>query len=134
LLARHWPEATRVLKLSSVTLLRVLGHYGSPQALVSDPEAAGRLARWGGKFLDRSKIERLLAAARASLGVRAGEWQQRQIQDGAQQALQARQHGERGQRRLRVLARGHRVLEAQGRVVGVQADCVCRASTGHPRR
>ncbi len=30
LLARHWPEATQVLKLSSATLLRVLKHYGSP--------------------------------------------------------------------------------------------------------
>ena len=28
LLARHWPEATRVLKLSRVTLLRVLERYG----------------------------------------------------------------------------------------------------------
>jgi transposase len=32
LLARHWPEATQVLKLSSATLLRVLKRYGSSQA------------------------------------------------------------------------------------------------------
>src|SRR6267142_5402866 len=48
LLARHWPEATRVLKLSSVTLLKVLEHYGSPQALAGDGAAAARLAGWGG--------------------------------------------------------------------------------------
>src|SRR6202022_4920455 len=46
LLGRHWPEATRVLKLSSVTLLRVLAQYGSPQALAADPEAGARVARW----------------------------------------------------------------------------------------
>jgi transposase len=134
LLARHWPEATRVLKLSSVTLLKVLWRYGSPQALAGDPEAAAQLARWGGKFLDARKIERLLAEARASMGVRAGEWQRRRIQDFAQQALQARQQAERGQRRLRVLARGQRVLEAQGKVVGVPTACVLWVSTGDPRK
>ncbi|HWU37869.1 MAG TPA: transposase, partial [Candidatus Acidoferrum sp.] len=51
LLARHWPEATSVLKLSSGTLLRVLKHYGDPKALAADPEAAKRLARWGRALL-----------------------------------------------------------------------------------
>jgi transposase len=134
LLARHWPEATRVLKLSSVTLLKVLSHYGSPQALAADPDAAQQLARWGGKWLDAGKIERLLAEAGTSLGVRSGEWERRRVQDFAQQALQARQQGERGQRRLRVLARGHRVLEAQGKVVGVPTACVLWVSTGDPRK
>jgi transposase len=134
LLARHWPEATRVLKLSSVTLLKVLAHYGSPQALAADPQAAARLARWGGKFLDARKIERLLAEARASRGVRPGEWEKRRLQDFAQQALQARQQAERGQRRLRVLARGQGVLEAQGQVVGVPTACVLWVSTGDPRK
>ncbi len=132
--ARHWPEATRVLKLSSVTLLRVLAHYGSPQALAADAEAARRLARWGGKFLEASKVQRLLAEARGSRGVRAGDWERRQIQDVAQEALQARRHGERGQRRLRRLARGHAVLEAQGQVVGVPTACVLWAQTGDPRK
>jgi transposase len=123
-----------VLKLSSVTLLRVLERYGSPQALVADPQAAAQLARWGGKFLEVRKIERLLTEAGTSLGVRPGEWQQRQIQDIAQQALQARQQAERGQRRLRMLARGHGVLEAQGQVIGVPTACVLWVSTGDPRQ
>src|SRR5271157_3718108 len=57
LLARHWPEATQVLKLSSGTLLRVLKRYGTPQALAADGEAAKLLARWGGAFLAPEKIE-----------------------------------------------------------------------------
>ena len=70
LLARHWPEATQVLKLSSGTLLRVLKRYGPPQALAADGEAAKLLARWGGAFLAPEKIEQLLAGAGASVGVR----------------------------------------------------------------
>lgn len=134
LLARHWPEATRALKLSSVTLLKILEHYGSPQALAAEPEAATQLARWGGKMLDPAKIERLLAEARASMGVRAGEWERRRIRDFAEQALHAYRQGQRGERRLRVLARGHRVLEAQGKVVGVPTACVLWVSTGDPRK
>ena len=55
LLARHWPEASQVLKLSSGTLLRVLKRYGSPQALAADAEAAKQLARWGGRSWRRRR-------------------------------------------------------------------------------
>jgi len=134
LLARHWPEATQVLKLSSGTLLRVLKRYGTPQALAADGEAAKLLARWGGAFLAAEKIEQLLAGARASVGVRLGEWQQRQIQNYAQQALAARQEANRAERRLRSLAEGHAVLQAQGKVVGVPTACVLWVSTGDPRK
>jgi transposase len=134
LLGRHWPEATRVLKLSSVTLLQVLAHYGSPQALAADAEAGQRLASWGGKFLGPEKVARFLAEARDSRGVRAGVWEIRQIQDMAKEALAARRQGEQGQRRLRRLARGHSVLEAQGQAVGVPTACVLWAQTGDPRK
>jgi len=134
LLARHWPEATSVLKLSSGTLLRVLNHYGDPQAVAADPQAARRLARWGRAFLSPEKIEHLLAGAGSSVGVRLGEWQRRQIQDYAQQALAARREIERAQRHLRGLAKGHAVLQAQAKVVGVPTACVLWASTGDPRK
>src|SRR5205823_658132 len=94
---------------------------------------AARLARWGGRYLDAAKISALLAGARASAGVRPGCWERRQLQDYAAQALQARQQAARGQRRLCVLARGHPVLEAQGRVVGLPTACVLWVSTGDPR-
>jgi transposase len=133
LLARHWPEATRVLKLSSATLLRVLARYGSAQALAAEPQAATQLARWGGRYLDAGKVAALLAGARSSVGVRPGAWETRQLQDYAAQALQARQQAGRAQRRLCVLARGHPVLEAQGKVVGLATACVLWVSTGDPR-
>jgi transposase len=134
LLARHWPEATRVLSVRSVTLLKALRHYGSPQALAADAEASGRLARWGGTFLDARKIDRLVAEARHSRGVRAGSWERRRLQDFADQALQARQQGQVGQRRLRALAKGHEVLQAQGQAVGVPTACVLWVKTGDPRQ
>jgi transposase len=68
------------------------------------------------------------------VGVRVGEWQRRQIQDYAHQALAARRAAERAQRQLRRLAKGHAVLQAQGKVVGVPTACVLWASVGDPRK
>jgi transposase len=133
LLSRHWPEAAQVLKLSSGTLLRVLKRYGSPRALAADPDARKQLTRWGGRLLSPEKVEALLAGARSSVGVRAGSWQERQIQDYAEKALAARQQSDHAQRQLRRLAQGHAVLEAQAKVVGVPTACVFWTSTGDPR-
>jgi transposase len=134
LVSRHWPEATRVLKLSSVTLLRTLEQYGDPKALATDPGAVQRLGRWGGSLLSPDKVERLVADAGSSVGVRVGQWQRCRIQDYARQALVARQEAERAQRRLRELAVGNTVLQAQGKVVGVSTACVFWTSTGDPRK
>jgi transposase len=134
LVSRHWPEATRVLKLSSVTLLRALEQYGDPKALAADPQAAQRLSRWGGSFLAPEKAQRLSAAAAASVGVRVEEWPRRQIQDYARQALAARREAQRAQRRLHELAVDNAVLQAQGKVVGVPTACVFWTSTGDPRK
>ncbi len=133
LLARYWPEATQVLKIRSATLLRALKHYGSPQALAADPQAAQRLAGWGKGSLEPKKIKQVLMGAGSSAGVRAGEWQRGQIQDYARQALEARASGKRAERQLRRLAAGHAVLQAQGKVVGVPTACVLWTSTGDPR-
>lgn len=134
LVARHWPEALQVLKLSSGTLLRILKRYGGPQALAADKAAASQLARWGGALLPAKKIGELLAGARSTVGVRLGPWQQRQIQECAEKALAARQQSNRAQRRLRELAAGHPVLQAQGKVVGPPTACVLWVCTGDPRK
>jgi transposase len=134
LVSRHWPEATRVLKLSSVTLLRALEHYGDPKSLAADPDAAEQLSRWGGVFLAPEKAERLVEEARSSVGVRVGEWQRRQIKEYAREALIARQQTKGAERRLRELAVGNKVLEAQGNAVGIATACVLWTCVGDPRK
>jgi transposase len=133
-LARHWPEVTRLLKLSSATLLRLLARYGSPAALVADPEAAVWLRHWGKHFLRAPKVAQVLASAQTTQGVRLGEVEQRRLQEYAQQALAARREVRRSQRQLRALAQQQPVLQAQGRAVGVPTACVLWASLGDPRQ
>jgi len=134
LLARHWPEATRVLKITSGTLLRALARYGGPAALAGDAEAEERLRRWGGTMLTAQKRQALLHSARATQGIRQGPWQQREVRDCAREILQARKNVRQGQRELRRLAWNHRVLQAQGAVVGVPTACVLWVNVGDPRQ
>ena len=96
--------------------------------------AAERLASWGGRWLAPEKIERLLAGAASSVGVRVGDWQRRQIRDDAGRALAARQEARRALRRLRELAAGNAVLQAQAQAVGVATACVLWTSTGDPTK
>ncbi len=133
LLARHWPEATRLLKVSSATLLRALSHYGGPAGLAADEQAAIRLARWGGRYLSAEKVAKLLASARHSVGVRQGKWEIRQLRDYAGQAWQARHEFRRSQRQLRRLAKGHAILQGQGPAVGIPTACVLWSCIGDPR-
>jgi transposase len=134
MLGRHWPEATRVLELSSATLLRVLASYGGPGALAADAEAASRLQRWGGPFLKAEKVQALLGSARSTVGVRQGEWERRRLQEQAEQTRAARREVARCKRRLCRLAQGQAVLQAQGQMVGMATACVLWYCTGDPRQ
>jgi transposase len=132
LVARHWPEATQWLKLSSATLLQTLHEYGGPAKLCSDGQAAGQLARWGGRYLSPATIRGLVASARESLGVRQGEIDVRRMRQYAWEALSARREIARSKRSLEKLARGHAVIQRQGKAVGVTTACVLWVHLGDP--
>ncbi len=89
LLARHWPEATRLLDLASVTLLRALMHYGGPAKLAGDPTASTRLACWGRRVLGTAKVEKFLASAVGTVGVPQGARDVQRMQQYAAMALAA---------------------------------------------
>ena len=133
LLARHWPEATETLPLSSVTLLRTLERYGGPAGLASDAAAADQLARWGGRYLKREKIDELLRGATTSLGVRTGAWDVHRLQSFAREALSSREQVQESKRQLARLSASNPVIQAQSAAVGVATACVLWVHLGDPR-
>lgn len=134
LLARHWPELTRVLPLSRATALRLLAHYGGPAALAADPQAAAQLKRWGRHLLRMTMIDQVLSSARTTVGVRLGAGEQRRVQEYARQAWAARRELRRSHRQLRALAEAEPVLQALGRAVGFATACVLWVRLGDPRQ
>ena len=133
LLARHWPELTRLLALNSGTLLRLLAHYGSPAAAAADPEAAAQLARWGGHLLRAPKIAAVLESARQTIGVRLQPPSLALIRQCAEQALAARREIRQAKRELDSLGQGDEVIESMAAVVGTTTACVLRVSVGSPK-
>jgi transposase len=133
LLARHWPEATRVLELSSATLLRALTHYGGPAGLAKDSAASARLALWGGYWLKKEKIEQFLASAARTVGVPQGAEEVRRMQQYAAMALAARRETHKARRELQRLAVGNDVIGRQAKAVGVATACVLWVALGDPR-
>jgi transposase len=101
--------------------------------LAADAQAEARLAKWGGGRLEADKVQRLLAGAKSSIGIRQGEVQRRQVQQYAACALQAHRQMQRSRRELAALVQGHEVLQAQAGVVGSATACVLWACVGDPR-
>ena len=133
LLARHWPEATRLLELNSATLLKVLAHYGGPAKLAKDPQSAERLAGWGRHVLLPSKIESLIASAAGTAGVAAGARETQRIKQFAKLALTARRETQKARRQLTALAERCEILQRQAKMVGAATACVLWAVLGDPR-
>src|SRR5690606_22545166 len=132
LMARHWPEATRILTLSRSVLLRCLAEYGGPAGLCSDPQALQRLRQWGRGRLSAEKAAELLNSARHSVGVRQGGFDVRRIQDHARSMMACRREIAECKRQLRSLSAGHEVLQAQAAAVGVVTACVLWVHLGDP--
>jgi transposase len=133
LLARHWPEATRLLGLTSGTLLRALAEYGAPAPLAADKDAATRLAGWGGRFLKPEKIAAVLESARQTVGVRVDDATATLVKRCAQQALAAEAQIRAAQRQLETFVEQDARLQAEAQVVGKATACVLRVSVGDPR-
>ena len=133
LLARHWPEATRLLDLDSITLLSALLEYGGPAGLAGDPQAAKKLQDWGGPWLASEKIQELLRGARTTAGVPANATERQRMQQYAAYALTAKRDLRATERQLTKLARGDPLLRRMGEAVGMATACVLFVRLGDPR-
>lgn len=133
LLARHWPEATRLTSGSSATLAGALAQWGGPAALAADPQAARTLRRFGGHYLTDAKIAALIESARTSGGVPMNAWETRELKELAGRVVSHREEIAVCRRRLRRVTRGHPTIEAMAPAVGLTSACVLWTCLGDPR-
>jgi transposase len=132
LLARYWPEVLGELPLSRAVLLRALMKYGGPERLAEDPEGARQLARWGRARLELEKIERIMAGAAGTRGVRQTKMDRHRVRACAKRGWQARGSRERSARALAKLSSGNRTIQAMGQVVGISTACALWVCLGDP--
>ena len=133
LVSRHWPEATRIVRLRSAVLLKCLAHYGTPAKLAADAQAQSLVQKWGRHLLSSAKAEALVASARTTVGVRQGEWDQARVQDCVGEILRCKQRLRQARLRLQVLGNDNKVIVALADVVGMVTACVLWEGLGDPR-
>jgi hypothetical protein len=132
LLSRHWPEATRIVKLGSGTLLQCLAQYGGPRGLAAAPDALAQVRRWGRQYLSAAKAQQLVDSARQTAGVTMGRWDEERLRRYARAIQQCQGETRTARRRLRELTRDHAAISAMGAVVGVPTACVLWVELGDP--
>jgi transposase len=132
LLSRHWPEATRLVKLCSGTLLNCLAKYGGPSGLTAAADAVEEVQRFGKQFLSAEKAQALVDSARQTAGVAMGPWDEERLRRYAVEIRKCRAETRACRRRLQELARDHAALQAMGEVVGVPTACVLWVELGAP--
>lgn len=86
--ARHWPELTREIELSTPTALKLLGTYGSPAEAAKNGELKTQLRKWGPKF-NPSKIDRIVDTTCSSSGIPMDSYEMLWMKDLATQAVEA---------------------------------------------
>jgi len=133
LLARHWPEATSVLDLTSMTLLQALVEYGCPARLAADAEAGAKLKQWGGPLLSEQKVVALVHSAASTCGVPTAAAEAQRIRQCAQAALDASHALGKAKRELEKLTEGDATLQRMGEAVGKATACVLFVKLGDPK-
>jgi len=69
-LTRHWPEVTRLVALTSATLLAVLARIGGPTDVAAEPDAARKLMTgMSHRLMTAEKIEHVLESAGKTVGL-----------------------------------------------------------------
>ena len=133
MLARHWPELTSLLDLTSATLLEMLVHYGGPAKVKADRKAANQLARWGGPRLKPQKIAAVLESAKTTVGVRQNRQDLQRMRQYATMALAAFRETQKAKRELKDLAKDNSVIQRQAKAVGMTTACILWVVLGDPR-
>jgi transposase len=131
-LARYWPELTRLIGLTSVTLLNLLAHYGGPAALVADEEARRRLNQWGRGALKNTTLDEILASSGSTCGAAQNRFDVKAVQECATNALAAMREVRGAKAQLEELGEKNTVIRRMSKAVGTVTACVLWVSLGDP--
>lgn len=134
LLARHWPEVTGLLELTSVTLATLLSEIGGPSSVRSkESESSTLMRRVGRTFMTPERIEKILESARRTVGVPMTQWEETWVRESAALALSARRRQEEASRRIREVTRNDESVSSMGSVVGATTAAVIVSELGDVR-
>jgi transposase len=131
-LAKHWPELSGLLSLRSVTLVKIMIHYGSPARLAADRVAREKLRKWGRSLLKIEKIDQVIESARTTKGIPIGVGEMAWLQEIATELQKSILEVNACQKRLETIAQSHDSMRQHVDSVGAVTLCVIWAMVGDP--
>jgi len=133
LLARHWPEITKILPLTSLTLLKLLKQYGGPQKIRTDREAVAAIRRFSFGMITGERADRIIDCVKSTNGVRQMTWDCRYVMDVAARMLDIHKDISRHKKRLTELV-GMSCVELQrmSKLLGAATAAVVWCNIGAP--
>lgn len=134
LLARHWPEVTGILKLTSRSLPELLCDFGGPAAVAANPDEARRLLyRVSRRRLAPEKISAILESAGRTRGTPTIVAEQETVSTFAREMLRCRDKAGEFQSQVESLAEEHGSAAAMTPTLGAKTSGVLVAVCGDPR-
>lgn len=135
LLARHWPEVTRHLKLTSVTLLELIIAFGCPDRVAAEPEKSAELMRRVGRSnLLVEKIDKVVESAQQSMGVPCIEEERRLLVELCSEVRRLQQKARTAQDRVERLTQDTESVDAMVGVIGKKTAAVLHSELGDVSR
>jgi transposase len=131
LLARHWPEVVKYLRLTSTTLLELIVEFGCPEVIAAQlGEAAELMNRVSRSSLTAEKIEKVLESARQTLGVPCIEEERRHLMELCREIRRLRQETYVSLKRVKRLIQNIESVNAMSEVVGKKTAAVLYSDLG----
>lgn len=132
-LARYWPEVTRLVALTSATLLAVLARVGGPRDVAANPDAARQLMTgMSHRLMTAEKIEQVLGSAASSVGLPLLPEERAALMAIAAEAHRSLRAYKAAKQRMLELAAGG-ASEAIAPAVGGATAAVLLTEVGDPR-
>lgn len=132
-LARVWPELGQLVKISRVSILRLLTKYGSPRAVAESENALTELLNWSRGKLSQAKAENILRSAETTAGIPAPRQDQLWLQEIGQRILNAKSSVNACENKLRTLLKKDVFWAQYVDVVGPATLSVILSTVGDPR-
>ena len=130
-LARHWPELTTIIGLTSATLLVLLEKFGGPQAVIEQAKEVRQLMRRVGRnFLAEEKIEQVIKSAHTTIGVPMIKVEQQGMKTLAHEANRCRKLGRKTEKQVVQLSKGNTTISHMAPVLGTTTAAVLVACAG----
>ncbi len=128
-----WPELVDELSLDSTTLLTLAAEFGSPQALVEEPQrAAAVISEASRGRLGPERQQKILDDAAETVGRRPVDEEVRSLKRLARRQLELKDEIRRQKRRIDKLQEDYEVAERLTEFVGPLAGAAVLAEVGDP--